>query len=207
MKITASFLLLLLILSMILVGCQQTTTEVTYKEISVGNMVLNIPTEWIRPDEAEPIIEDTVGAMGEGVAEYCDADAYQDPELDEMALVLLVMRMKNIVEEQGMVWEGWESLLESQHITKEDYLSACIAGFITEGAEEITKTISRQHTIHGVESFEGHVTFKMEGEPGIAYLLVVFAENDLGILLLLGEKSICEKYEDTWNEIRDSVQF
>ena len=47
----------------------------------------------------------------------------------------------------------------------------------------------------------------MEGEPRIANVLLVFAENDLGLVMILGEKSAYEKYIDTWQKIRDSVQF
>ncbi len=51
------------------------------------------------------------------------------------------------------------------------------------------------------------ITCKLEGEPGIVNLLLVFAENDLGVVMMLGEESACEKYEDIWYEIRDSVKF
>ena len=116
-------------------------------------------------------------------------------------------KISEISELEGIAWEGWTSLLEAEGMTKEDFIPIIVAGFISEGVEEVTQRQALQHTIHGCEAVEVQIACKIEGEPGIVNLLLVFAENDLGVVVMLGEESACEKYEDTWHEIRDSVQF
>ena len=146
--------------------------------------------------------------MGPGMEQYLHADGYEAPGFfEDLALLLVVMEMSKISESEGITWEGWAPALEAEGMTKEDYLPIFIAGFISEGAEEVTQQRVLQHTIHGSDAMEAQVTCKIEGEPWIVNLLLVFAENDLGVVMMLGEESASEKYEDTWYDIRDSVKF
>jgi hypothetical protein len=64
-----------------------------------------------------------------------------------------------------------------------------------------------EHTIHGSSALEAIITGKLEGEPVVIRLLLVFAENDLGVIMMVGEESVSEKYEDAWYDIRDSVKL
>ena len=207
MKILAGLLVALMLLGLV-AGCQQTTTGVTYKEVAVGSMRVDIPTEWQRPENIEGILEDMKSGMGPEMEQYLHADGYGAPGFSEgFWLFLMVMEMSEISELEGIAWEGWTSLLEAEGMTKEDFIPIIIAGFISEGVEEVTQRQALQHTIHGCEAVEVQIACKLEGEPGIVNLLLVFAENDLGVVVMLGEESTCEKYEDTWYEIRDSVKF
>ena len=207
MKILTGLLVALMLLGSV-AGCQQTTTEATYEEVSVGSMRLDIPTEWQRPEDIEEIVEDIKSGMGPEMEQYLHADGYEVPGFfEDLGLLLMVMEMSKISESEGITWEGWAPALEAEGMTKEDFLPMIIAGFISEGAEEVTQQQVLQHTIHGCEALEAQVTCKIEGEPGIVNLLLVFAKNDLGVVIMLGEESACEKYEDTWYEIRDSVKF
>jgi len=206
-KILTGLLVTLMLLGLV-AGCQQTTTEVTYKEVSVGSMRIDIPTEWQRPENIEEILEGMKSGMGPEMEQYLHVDGYEAPGFSEdLGLFLMVMEMSKISESEGIAWEGWTSLLEAEGMTKEDFIPIIIAGFISEGAEEVTQRQVLQHTIHGCEVVEAQVACKFEGDPGIVNLLLVFAKNDLGVVVMLGEESTCKKYEDTWYEIRDSAKF
>lgn len=206
MKMLTGFILALMILGSV-AGCQQTPTEVTYKEVSIGSMRFSLPTDWQRPEAIEEIVEETISGMAPGMEQYVLVDAYEVPKSEDVAFLLMVMDMSKAYEAEGMVWEGWQSYLEGEGMTKEDMLPPFIAAMISEGAEEMTQQQILQHTIHGCEAVEGIVTFKLEGEPALVNLLLVFAENDLGVVVFMGEKSAWEEYEDAWHKIRDSVQF
>ena len=207
MKILTGLLVALMLLGLV-AGCQQTTTEVTYKEVSVGSMRLDIPTEWQRPEDINELVEDAKSDMGPEMEQYMQVDVYEVPGFfEDLVLVLMVMEMSKIIESEGIAWEGWAPALEAEGMTKEDFLPMIIAGFISEGAEEVTQQQVLQHTIDGCEALEVQVTFKIEGEPGIVNLLLVFTKNDLGVVMMLGEESASEKYKDTWYDIRDSVKF
>lgn len=206
MKILTGLLVTLMLLGL-LAGCQQTTKEVTYKEVSVGSMTLGIPTEWQRRDNIEELEEDAKSNMGPEMEQYIQVDGYEVPQSEDLAFLLMVLEMSKIIESEGMTWEDWTSLLEAEGMTEEDFIPLILGAFISAGAQEVTQQQILQHTIHGCEAVEAQITHKEEGEPWIVNLLLVFAKNDLGVVVMLGEESACEKYEDTWHEIRDSVQF
>jgi len=215
MKVLTGLLTVTMFLGL-MVGCQQ-TIDVIYKEVSVGSMRLIIPTTWQRPDDVKDMVEELQSDMGLGMEQYIQADYYlSSSELfdnlgiprfnDEIGVILMVMEMSKMSESEGIIWEGWDYLLESQDITKEDIIPSLTAGFIGEGLEEVTQH-TFEHTIYGSSALEATITGKQEGEPVVIHLLLVFAEDDLGMIMMIGEESISEKYEDTWYDIRDSVQF
>lgn len=206
MKILTGLLVTLMLLGL-MAGCQQTTKEVTYKEVSVGSMTLGIPTEWQRRDNIEELEEDAKSNMGPEMEQYIQVDGYEVPQSEDLAFLLMLLEMSKIIESEGMTWEDWTSLLEAEGMTEEDFIPIILGAFISAGAQEVTQQQILQHTIYGCEAVEAQITHKEEGEPWIVNLLLVFAKNDLGVVVMLGEESACEKYEDTWHEIRDSVQF
>ena len=206
MKILTGLLVTLMLLGL-MAGCQQTTKEVTYKEVSVGSMTLGIPTEWQRRDNIEELEEDAKSNMGPEMEQYIQVDGYEVPQSEDFAFLLMLLEMSKIIESEGMTWEDWTSLLEAEGMTEEDFIPIILGAFISAGAQEVTQQQILQHTIYGCEAVEAQITHKEEGELWIVNLLLVFAKNDLGVVVMLGEESACEKYEDTWHEIRDSVQF
>ncbi|MBA7694921.1 hypothetical protein ES703_103536 [subsurface metagenome] len=199
---------LLMMVSLVLpLGCDtDTETETTYKEVTVDVMTLSIPTEWQRPEGIDEILRDALGAMPPELAQYYRMDIYGLPA-DDFVLTLMVMKMGEMVEAEGMTWEGWEAQMEAVYMTEEDFLALIGGAFITEGVEEVTQTLTLHHTIHGNEAIEGRYECRFEGEPAIINLLLVFAEYDLGMVMLLGEEASVAGYEDVWDTIRDSVQF
>lgn len=207
MRILAGLLIVLMLLGLV-AGCQQTTTGVTCKEVSVGSMRVDIPTEWQRPENIEGILEGMRSAMEPEMEQYLHADGYGAPGFSEdFGFFLMVMEMSKISESEDIAWEGWTSMLEAEGMTKEDFIPIIVAGFISEGVEEVTQRQTLQHAIHGCEAVEAQIAYKLEGDPGIVNLLLVFAENDLGVVVMLGEENTCKEHEDTWYEIRDSVKF
>ena len=144
-------LLVALMLSVLVAGCQQTPTEVTYKGVSVGSMTVSVPTDWQRYHDSEEYIEETISGMGSDIAPYVQMDAYEDPKSQDFALSIMVQEMSKITEATGMTWEGWESALENSGMTKESMLTGMAAAFVGEGAEEVTQQETLQHTIHGCE--------------------------------------------------------
>ena len=206
MKILSGILVALTLLGLV-AGCQQKTMEVTYKELSLGSMSSSIPTQWQRPEGIEEYVGDLKSAIGSGMEQYVQVDLYEVPKSEDLALILAVVEMSNIIESEGKTWEGWESVLEAQGMTREDFPAMFLGGFISEGVEEATEQQKLQHTIHGCEAVEVQATGKIEGEPTLADLLVVFAGNDLGVVMMLVHESASEEYEDSWQKIRDSVQF
>ena len=76
MKILTGLLMALMLLGLV-AGCQQTTTEVTYKEVSVGSMRLDVPTDWQRPEDIEEIVGDAKSGMGPEMEQYLHADGYE----------------------------------------------------------------------------------------------------------------------------------
>jgi hypothetical protein len=200
--------LLMMVSLMLPLGCvTDAETETTYKEVTVDIMTLTIPTDWQRPEDIDDIVEDVMGGMGPELEPYVRVDGYESPGSEDFALALFVMRMSGMVESWGMTWEGWEKQMEADYMTEEDYLALFAMGFITEGAEEVTQTLTLNHTIHGNEAIEGQFECKIEGEPWINNILLVFAEYDVGLVLLMGEEASVAEYEDVWETIRDSVQF
>jgi hypothetical protein len=208
-------LLIALMLIGLVSGCQQTKREMTYKEVSVGGMVVDIPTDWQRPQDIVELVANTKTSFV-GSEEYVHVDFYEAPE-EDVRLVLVVTNMSKIVESQGEKWEGWESVLKAEGMSHEDYSSIVIlahiaaVGMLSEGVQELVQELAQaqtiRHTIHGCEAVETEVTFKAEGELRIACVLVSFPKNDLGVVFIVARESVFNKYEDTWHKVRDSVQF
>jgi len=209
MKILTGLLMVLMLLGLV-AGCQQTIDGVTYKEVSVDSMRLDIPTDWQRSEDIEELAGAAENAFGSGSEEYLHFDGYDAPE-DNVFLILMVINVSEMYESEGLDWEDWESMLEDEGMSQEDFnsylISNLVGGMVGAGAQVLTQGQTLQHTIHGCEAIETEVTLTSAGVSSMACVLLVYPTNDLGMLCVFGEESAVEKYEDIWQEIRDSVQF
>lgn len=205
MKTIVGLVVVAVMLSGVMVGCGATTGEEVYTEVSVGPMTVSIPDDWERPMEHAEIVEDFASAIGTEMLPFVQLDTYEDTSGDA-GVFLFVMDMKRLVELEGIPWEGWDIMLEDVYMTKEDYATILSSGLIGE-LQELSREVHRQVTIHGNESWESQLTGNIEGEPGRVNLLFVFAEDDMGMLMMgLGEAEWGE-FEATWDRIRDSVEL
>jgi hypothetical protein len=182
-------------------------SEVIYREVSIANMSSSIPTDWQTPDDSEEMIEISKNSMGAGMGEYTEFNAFEVPESSDTILLILITDFKEWYEEQGLIWKGWEKELEAYSMTIEDYASLFTAGFIGAGAQKITQEQSLGHTIAGCEAVETVLTYEVYGQEHISYCLLILEENSMAFLMLTGEKNACEKQEEHWNMLRDSIQF
>lgn len=125
--------------------------------------------------------------------------------------MLVTMDVKRMYEEsEGIPWEGWESALEAEGVTKEDvgmmWSNELLYRLMRE-VEELTEKVHRQLAVHGNEAWELQFTCKIEGEPGRVTWLMVFGEDDADILIMVVKEAKWDKFEGTWGKIRDSVQL
>lgn len=204
-KIIAGLLAIAVMVSGVMVGCEGTTGEVVYTEVSIGRMTVSIPDDWERPGEHAEIVEDFASYMVPELMPFIQLDAYVD-QSEDVFLAPIVMDMKQLVELEGIPWEGWDIMLEAAYMTKEDYATMASVGFIGE-LEELSRKVHRQVTIHGNEAWESHFTGNMEGMATRANLLIIFGEDDMGILVMLVEQPKWGEFEAIWDEIRDSVEL
>ncbi len=204
MKTIVGLVVIAVMLSGVVVGCEATTGEENYTEVSVGRMTVSIPDDWEREEHAE-IVEYFASALGTDLPAYMQVDMYVD-ESEDVALILMLMDMSGLYELQGVPWEGWDIMLEAVYMTKEDFAIISAAALIGE-VEELSREVHRQVTIHGNEAWESQFTGNIEGEPARANLLVVFGEDDMGVLMMGVEEAKWGNFEEIWDEIRDSVEL
>ena len=189
----------------VLTGCQQTPTEVTYREVSIGNLKIDVPTDWQRPDNIEDMVDEVIDAMGSGTEQYVQVDGYESSTSEDIYLVALVMEVGKMFEEEGMIWEDWDSLFEEGGMTKEGFLSLMSLGLLMEGAEELTQENIIQHTINDCEALESIITCMVDGKDAKAHILMILGDSNLGLIMLGGNMDDCEKFENSWKTMRDSV--
>ncbi len=195
MKILTGLLVATMLLGLV-AGCQQ-TTEVTYRQVSVGIMTVSIPSEWERAsEEAEGIAED--------FGEETTVDAYNNKS-EEAILVLCLWDMVQYLESEGLSWVSWEAL-EVEGMTKEDFVALLGAGFIG-GVEQLTREKHHQLTIDDKEAWEQQFSGRVGGEPMKFTILCVFGDDDVGLLTMFVEEPKWGEFEEIWGKIRDSVKF
>ena len=204
MKTIVGLIAIAVMVSGVMVGCGATPEEENYTEVSVGRMTVSIPDDWEREEHAE-IVEYFASALGTDLPAYMQVDMYVD-ESEDVALILMLMDMRGLYESHDTPWEGWDIMLEAVYMTKEDFAIISVAALIGE-AEELSREVHHQVTIHGNEAWESQFTGDIEGEPGRVNLLVVFGEDDLGVLMMFVNEAKWGNFEANWDEIRDSVEL
>jgi len=178
-------------------GCQQTTTEETYRQVSVGAMTASIPGEWER---ARVVAEGLAEELGEGAT----ADAYNN-KLKDAILALSLWDMAQYLESEGLSWVSWEAL-EVEGMTKEDFVVLMAAGFVG-GVEQLTREKHHQLTIDDKEAWEQQFSGRIDGEPMKFTVLCVFGDDDMGLLTMFVPEPKWGEFEEIWGKIRDSVKF
>jgi hypothetical protein len=199
---------LIVISTMILgtmLGCQDTSTEQVYRDVSVGAMTVSIPDDWQRPEDYAEVIEGVFTGFTEEQRQAIDADAYVDKSENAIILIMTV-DMVEAYELAGFSWQGWDIALQEMNMTAGEFAESAQWGLMAE-LTELTREIHRQLTIGGNEAWESTFTAKSEGEPMQICVLIVFASDDAGVLLIWVTQAKWAKFEETWNKIRDSVRI
>jgi len=210
LKIIAGLLVVSVMLSGLMVGCQaQPTVEeeitpaakIELMQVSVGEMTLSVPTSktW------EHMRGDFLSPMKAAAAEGMVVDGYNERWKD-VFLHLGYLDMKQVAESQGISWQGWEAALEAEGKTKEQYTEEVSAAFLLD-VDELTRTGQAQLTIQGNEALELQYTGLKHDEPAFIFAVAIFGENDLGILVSLLDEEAWDKNKEIWYTIRDSAQL
>ena len=148
-KIKIKAIIILAVIAVMLVGvmvaCEASTEEETYRQVSVGSMEVSIPADWERPEEyaelVEELMEKFTNDFDAKMEQVSQLRLYQFPDSEDdvdVALTLLLIDMKQLFELQGLPWEGWEAL---EGITKE-YMSALVVAGIIGEVEEFTNEVN-----------------------------------------------------------------
>lgn len=143
---------------------------------------------------------DTISLMGDQTVQF---DAF-GADSDDVALVLLMMDMAAIAESSGADWRGWDIELEEAYMTKGEYVEI-IQGSLVGEFSELTRETNQQLAVQGYEAWESLYDAESDGEPVQICLLVVFTEDELGMLILIVKQNKWSKYQENWTTIRDSV--
>ena len=203
---TVTGLIFVLMIMVLVSGCQQTT-----EDLSIGNMKLNIPSDWQRHRESDSLQETAIDNMEFEGKQYFSMDVYEVPSRKDILLFLTDIEMNKVYEEMDEIWRGWDHVFTNGHL-KESWTNFYTAVFldaisVDNNFAELIQKQNLHHTLHDCEALERIVTYEIDNELFISNILLVFAKNDLGILVFRVEKSTYEEYEDTWDEIRNSVRF
>lgn len=205
MKTTVGLTVMATIVLGTMVGCQTTPTEQVYRDVSVGRMTVSIPDDWKKPAEYAEVMEEIYSGFTEEEEQAIQADAYEDKSGDA-AIVVMTIDMVESFELSGVSWQGWDIALEEMDMTAGEFAEMVQFGLIAEFTE-LTREIYRQLTIGGNETWETRYTAKSEGEPVHICILIVFAQDDVGLLLMTVTQAEWAKYKGTWTKIRDSVRI
>ncbi|MCK4369388.1 MAG: hypothetical protein KAV68_07020 [Dehalococcoidales bacterium] len=199
---------LIVIVAMVLgtmVGCQTTPSEQGYRDLSVGPMTVSIPDDWQRPEDYEEFVEEVFTGFTEEERQIIQADVYGDKSEDAVTM-LMTIDMVGSYELMDFTWRGWDIELEEMGMTAGEYSEMTQYGLVA-GLTELTREVHRQLTIGGNEAWETTYTAKSEGEPVQVCVLIVFAPDDAGVLLMMVTQAKWAKFEGAWNTIRDSVRI
>ncbi len=184
-----------------MVGCQTTSSEQVYRDVSVGPMTVSIPDDWERPEGFEEYVEDFYTFISDEDRQAIQINGYSDKS-EEVCLVFITV---DWVESTG-TWIGWDILLEAMDMSTDEYALMLQSGFLLD-LEELNREKHHRLTIGGNETWETIYTGISQGESSKVCVLVVFAEYDVGLVMFMGKEAAVEEYEEVWETIRESVQF
>ena len=205
MKTIIGLIIIAVVLSEIVVGCKSPQLEVLYRQVSLGRMTVNVPGNWKRPEKHVQLREQSGSASELDLGQAMQSDFYVLPESKDVLLGLYVTDMKQLFELQGSSWESWESL-EADGVTKEQYsmtISYRFAGSLGEDARQM----HRPFTINGNTTWESRFSGQSKDIPVSISVLVIFAKDTQGIVVLTVNEANREKFKETWEEIVGSVKF
>lgn len=200
MKRIAGLVIVVAMVLGVMTGCTA-PSEPVYRDLSVGPMTVNIPDDWQNPDNYSELMAEI---LGEYSSDVLQADIYED-ESDGVLLIVKTISMASYAEENGWEWGGWEAELAAVDMSSEEY-----AGYIQEGLMEGATNIALETTetfsLGGLEAWEFVASADdADGDLVKACVLVVFAEDDFGMLMIVVEEGKWGRYEATWDTIKNSV--
>ncbi len=205
MKTIVGLIVMVTIVFGAMVGCDSTSSEPGYKDVTVGPMTVSVPDDWQRPADYAELMEEFFAAFTEEESQAVELDGYGD-ESEDVAIVLMTMDMVEMAESAGFSWRGWDIELEESGVTTEEFAEMAQGNLMAE-LTELSRETHRQLTIGGHEAWESTYTAKSEGESVQVCMMIVFAPDDMGMLLLIVSQDKWSESEEVWEEIRDSVQF
>jgi len=186
-------------LLVLVVGCATPATEkeLTYKLVSLGPMSVSIP---MNLDKSQPEYDD---ATPEAIA----LDYYASTS-GEVRLLLAEVDMKETQEVLNGPWEGWEAL-EDSGVTKSTVAEYLTLNYILRdglGVFAPSRPVNRQLVVDGKEARELWYGSELGDERVRYHFLVVFSDEYVWVVLYSVEEDIWEKYDGSWDMIRDSVK-
>ena len=206
MKTIVGLIVIAAMFSGVMVGCAAPPEEEVYQQVSVGPMTVSIPGDWERPKEYAEVKEAFTSALTPDLIQSMQIEIYAVPKSKDVLLSVIRWDQRQFSELQGTSWEGWESSLEAEGITKEEFVKIFSSGFIGK-VEQLTIEVHRQLTIHGNEAWESQFTGKIKDKPTRINMLLIFAPDDMGILMMFVKEAAWGKFEGTWDKIRDSAEL
>ena len=205
MKTVVGLILMVVVLSGIVVGCKSSQEKATYREVSLGRMMLSIPGDWKRPEQHVQMREQPSHVSGLDLGQAMQSDFYVLPESKDVLLELYVTDMERLFELQGSAWESWGSL-GADGVTKEQYSMTTSYRFASSLGEDARK-MHRRLPINGIITWESRFSGQSKNIPVNINVLVIFANNHQGILVLTVNEANWKKFKGTWEEIMGSVKF
>ena len=205
MKTIIGLVVMVALVAGVVVGCD-TTSELDYKDVTVGPMTLSIPGDWERPDDYSYVVADFSAAFTVEERQAIEIDAYGDAAEEDAYMMPATFDMVALTESADMVWTGWDVMLETMGVSAGEF-AEILQWNIVAGFTELTRETHQQFTIGGYEAWETMYTGTLEGESVQICVLIVFPPDDVGMLVMVVKQGKWSKYEDIWDTIRDSVDF
>ncbi len=188
-----------------MVGCQTTPSEQAYRDLSVGPMTVSMPDDWQRPGDYAELVEGAFTGFTEEERQAIQVDAYED-ESEDAVILIMTIDMVESAELVGLTWRGWDIELGEMGVTAGELAEMVQFGLLVEFTE-LSRETHRQLTIGGHEAWETMYTAESEGESVQVCVLIDFAPDDIGVLLMMVKQAKWAQFEETWEEIRDSVRI
>jgi len=203
MRTRAGLVAMVAMLLVVVVGCTilAVEQEITYRMVSLGSISVSIPTNLERSQE-EPF-----GIGYEDFPEEILLSVY-DSMSDEIGFLLAEMDMRRTQEFQDEPWEGWEAM-EEMGVTKGMVAESQTLNIMRAGMGVLApmRPVNRQLVVDNKEAWELWYRSQFLEEPVHYYFLVIFSDEYSWMILYSVKDDVWEKYEESWDEIRDSVEL
>ena len=204
MRTRACIVAMAAMLLVAVVGCTTPAVEqeMTYKTVSLGAISASIPKNLERSQQ-EPL-----GEPYEGTPEAITLDTYESTS-GEVQFLLAEVDMKETQEFWDGPWEGWEAL-EEMGVTKGTAAEYLTLNFILRNRMGIwapNRSVNRELVVANMEAQELWYGSEVEDKRTRHLFLVVFGDEYIWLILYSVGEDVWEKYEESWDMIRDSVKL
>lgn len=205
MRTRAGLIAIIVMLLAVMVGCMVPAVEeeITYRLVSLGPMSVSIPVTLERSQER------LFGQSDADIPEGVRFKAY-DSASNEIQFTLAEMDIEQMQgqESEDRPWEGWEAM-EEMGVTRGVVAANLTLNNVLRGMGvwSVTRQVNRQLTVAGKEAWELQYRSTLLDEPVNFYFLVVLGDEYVWVILYSVKDDVWEKYDGTWDEIRDSVNL